>query len=40
MVENIEDECLGLFKIIQLWASIIKQVRDEIITDIACKKQE
>ena len=38
MVENIEDKYLGLFKIIQFWASTIEQVRDKIISNIAWEK--
>lgn len=40
MIENVKDKYLGQFKIIQLWASITEQVKDEIITNIACEKQE
>lgn len=40
MVENVENKYLGPFKIIQLWASATEQVRDEIITNIACEKQK
>ena len=40
MVKNIEDKYLSPFKIIQLWASAIEQVRDEIITNIIYEKQK
>lgn len=40
IVQNIENKFLGSFKIIKLQASAIKEVKEEIITNIAYKKQK
>lgn len=38
MVKNIKDKYLSPFKIIQLQVNITKKIKDEIITNILCKK--